>query len=183
MVGYTELGHHLRGLGPTSPVNTQMDPPQIATEGFSSDSLSERSPEHHIENLGKSRLANIIVSGIIQNGCKNILFGLLFSALNTNMYFAICINLFNHMMNLLSYKVICFRPNSSRKFKMAAMKTLFVHLIVPINAIYKNVISYCINKMTTYVSSSYSSSSVMFSYILAQMPRHSPQPVEQSNPA
>ena len=30
--------------------------------------------------------------------------------------------------------------------------------------------------MTTYVSSSYSLSSVMFSYILAQMLRHSPQP-------
>ena len=37
--------------------------------------------------------------------------------------------------------------------------------------------------MTTYVSSSYSLSSVMFSYILAQMPRNSPQPVEHSNPA
>ena len=37
--------------------------------------------------------------------------------------------------------------------------------------------------MTTYVSSSYSLSSVMFSYILVQMPRHSPQPVEHSNPA
>ena len=58
-----------------------------------------------------------------------------------------------------------------------------MHLILPINAIYKNVISYCINKMTTYVSLSYSLSSVMVSYLLAQMPRHSPQPVEQSNPA
>ena len=37
--------------------------------------------------------------------------------------------------------------------------------------------------MTTYVSSSYSLSSVMFSYILGQMPRHSPQPVEHSNDA
>ena len=37
--------------------------------------------------------------------------------------------------------------------------------------------------MTTYVSSSYSLSSVMFSYILAQMHRHSPQPVEHSNDA
>ena len=37
--------------------------------------------------------------------------------------------------------------------------------------------------MTTYVSSSYSLSSVMFSYILAQMPRHSPQPVKHSNDA
>ena len=35
-----------------------MDPPQIATEGFSSDSLSERSPEQHIKNLKKSRRAN-----------------------------------------------------------------------------------------------------------------------------
>ena len=88
------------------------------------------------------------------------------------------------MMNLLSYKVIYFRPNSSRKFKMAAMKTLlfFVHLIVPNNAINKNVKSYCINKMTIYVSSSYSLSSVMSSFILAQMHRHCPHPVEQSNP-
>ena len=37
--------------------------------------------------------------------------------------------------------------------------------------------------MTTYVSSSYSLSSAMFSYILAQMPRHSPQPVEHPNSA
>ena len=36
--------------------------------------------------------------------------------------------------------------------------------------------------MTTYVSSLYSLSSVMFSYILAQIHRHSPQPVEHSNP-
>ena len=89
------------------------------------------------------------------------------------------------MMNLFSYRVIYFRPNSSRKVKMSAMKTLFDHLIVPINAIYKIVIilSYCINKMTIHVSSSYSLSSVMFSYILAQMPRDAPQPVEQSKPA
>ena len=63
------------------------------------------------------------------------------------------------------------------------MKTLFVHMLVPINAICKNVISYCINKMKTYVSSSYSLFSVMFSYILTQMHRHCPHPVEQSNPA
>ena len=86
-------------------------------------------------------------------------------------------------MNLLTYKAIYFRPNSPRKLKMAAMKTLFVHLIVLINATYKNVILYCINKMTTYVSSSYSLSCVMFEYILSRMPRHSSQPVEQSNPA
>ena len=55
---------------------------------------------------------------------------------------------------------------------MAAMKTLFDHLIVPVNA-----------KMPTYVSSSYSLSSVMFSYILAHMSRHYPQSVEQPNPA
>ncbi len=30
------------------------------------------------------------------------------------------------MLNLLSYKVIYFRPNSSRKFKMVAMKTLWL---------------------------------------------------------
>ena len=35
--------------------------------------------------------------------------------------------------------------------------------------------------MTSYVSSSYSLSSVMFSYILAQMPRHSLQPVEHTH--
>ena len=38
-----------------SAVNIRMDPPQIATEGFSSDSLSERSPEQHIKNVEKSR--------------------------------------------------------------------------------------------------------------------------------
>ena len=81
------------------------------------------------------------------------------------MHVAICINLFTHMKNLLCYKVIYFKPNSSRKSNMAAVKTLFYHLIVPINAIYKNVISYCINKMTTYVSSSCSLLSYMFSYI------------------
>ena len=57
---------------------------------------------------------------------------------------------------------------------MAAMKTLFDHLIVPINP---NAM------MTTYVSSSHSLSFVMFSHILAQMLRYSPQSVEQSNPA
>ena len=51
-----------------SPVNIQMDPPQIATEGFSSDSLSERYPEQHTKNVEKSRRANIIFFGKIQNG-------------------------------------------------------------------------------------------------------------------
>ena len=69
-------------------------------------------------------------------------------------------------MNLLGYKVIYFRPNSSRNFNMAAMKTLFVHMIVPINAIYKNVISYYINKMTTYVSSSFVDADVRKKVIL-----------------
>ena len=79
------------------------------------------------------------------------------------------------------YYYYTFRPNSSRKLKMAAIKTLCDHLIVPINAIQK--LSIILHNMTTYVSSSYGLSSVMFSYILAQMPRHSPQPVEQSNSA
>ena len=35
------------------------------------------------------------------------------------------------MMNLLSYKVIHVRPNSSRKFKMAAITTIFNNVIVP----------------------------------------------------
>ena len=51
-----------------SPVNVQMDPPQIATEGFSSDSLSERYPEQHTKNVDKSRRANIFFFGKIQNG-------------------------------------------------------------------------------------------------------------------
>ena len=38
------------------------------------------------------------------------------------------------MMNLLSYKVMRVRPNSSRKFKMAAITTIFNKMIVPINA-------------------------------------------------
>ena len=72
---------------------------------------------------------------------------------------------------------------------MAAMKTLFDHMIVPINATYKNVIilSYYIilhhGENETYVSSSYSLSSVMLSYILAHTHRRCPQPVEHSNPA
>ena len=53
-----------------SPVNIQMDPPQIATEVFSSDTLSERSPEQHTKNRGKSRRANIIFFGKIQNGSQ-----------------------------------------------------------------------------------------------------------------
>ena len=53
-----------------SPVNIQMDPPQIATEGFASDSLSERSPNQHTKNRGKSRRANIIFLGKIQNGSQ-----------------------------------------------------------------------------------------------------------------
>ena len=36
------------------------------------------------------------------------------------------------MMNLLSYMVIHVRPNSSRKFNMAAISTIFNNLIVPI---------------------------------------------------
>ncbi len=55
-------------MWPSGPVNIQMDPPQIATEGFSSDLLSEKSPEQHIKNVEKSRRANIIFFGIIQNG-------------------------------------------------------------------------------------------------------------------
>ena len=55
-------------LSSCSPVNIQMDPPQIATEGFSSDLLSEKSPEQHIKNVEKSRRANIIFFGIIQKG-------------------------------------------------------------------------------------------------------------------
>ena len=85
------------------------------------------------------------------------------------------------MMKLLSYRVIHVRPNSFRKFKMAAITTIFNSLIVPINTIQERGI--ILDNMTTYVSSSYALSSVMFSYILAQMPRHSPQPVEHSNPA
>ena len=44
---------HRSTTSPCSPVNIQMDPPQIATEVFSSDSLSERSPEQHTKNLEK----------------------------------------------------------------------------------------------------------------------------------
>ena len=61
-------------------------------------------------------------------------------------------------------------------------ENVFYHLIFPIT-LYQNVTSYCNKTMTTYASSSYSLTSVMISYILAQMPRHSPQPVQQSKPA
>ena len=56
-----------------SPVNIQMDPPQIATEGFSSDSLSERSPEQHTKNVEKSRRANIIFSAKSKMAVKNVI--------------------------------------------------------------------------------------------------------------
>ncbi len=46
-----------------------LNPPQIATEAFSSDLLPERSPEKHIKNVEKSRRANIIFFGKIQKGC------------------------------------------------------------------------------------------------------------------
>ena len=46
------------------------------------------------------------------------------------------------MMDLLSYKVIHVRPNSSWKSKMAAITTIINNLIVTINAIYKNVVSF-----------------------------------------
>ena len=51
-------------------------------------------------------------------------------------------NLFTHAINLLSYMGIHVRPNSSRKFKMAAITTIFNNLIVLNNAIYKNVVSF-----------------------------------------
>ena len=70
---------------PNSPVNIQMDPPQIATEGFSSDSLSERSPEQHTKNRGKSRRANIIFLGKIQNGGQKHNFVYYSVILNTKM--------------------------------------------------------------------------------------------------
>ncbi len=50
----------LRWILRVSPVNIEMDPPQIATEGFSSDSLSERYPEQYTKNVEKSRRANIV---------------------------------------------------------------------------------------------------------------------------
>ena len=56
------------GVGAYGPVDIQMDPPQIATEGFSSDSLSKRSPEQHTKNVKKSIRTNIIFSGKIKNG-------------------------------------------------------------------------------------------------------------------
>ena len=45
-----------------------LNPPQIATEAFSSDLLPDRCPEQHTKNRGKSRRANIIFFGKIQNG-------------------------------------------------------------------------------------------------------------------
>ena len=68
-----------------SPVNIQMDPPQIATEGFSSDSSSEMSPEQHTKNRRKSRRANIIFFGKIQNGGQKHNFVYYSVILNTKM--------------------------------------------------------------------------------------------------
>ena len=61
------------GTGTFSPVSIQMGPLQIATEGFSSDSLSERSPEQHTKNgrtsffsaKSKMEVKNVIPSCII----------------------------------------------------------------------------------------------------------------------
>ena len=70
-----------------SPANIQLDPPHIATEGFSSDSLSERSPEQHTctKNRGKSRRANIIFFGKMQNGSQKHNFVYYSVILNTKM--------------------------------------------------------------------------------------------------
>ena len=68
-----------------SPVNIQMDPPQIATEGFSSDSLSERSPEQHTKNVEKSRRANIIFSAKSNMAVKKRNFAYYSVILNTKM--------------------------------------------------------------------------------------------------
>ena len=48
-----------------------MDPPQIATEGFSSDSLSESSPEQHTKNRGKSRRGTSFFSAKSKMAVKN----------------------------------------------------------------------------------------------------------------
>ena len=63
----------LMGCCRYSPVNIQMDPPQIATQAFSSDSLSERSAEQHTKNRGKSRRANIIFSAKSKMAVKNLI--------------------------------------------------------------------------------------------------------------
>ena len=70
VIKQTVINTHYILVCTISPVNIQMDPPQIATDGFSSDSLSERSPEQHTKNRGKSRRANIIFFGKIQNGSQ-----------------------------------------------------------------------------------------------------------------
>ena len=57
-------------LGQSIYAKLWLNPPQIATEAFSSDLLPERSPENHIKNVEKSRRANIIFFGKIQNGCS-----------------------------------------------------------------------------------------------------------------
>ena len=66
-----------RKLGQSIYAKLWLNPPQIATEAFSSDVLPERSPEQHIKNLEKSRQANIIFFGKIQSGCLNIIWSII----------------------------------------------------------------------------------------------------------
>ena len=49
-----------------------LNPPQMATEAFSSDLLPERSPEKHIKNVETSRRANIFFSKKSKMAVKNI---------------------------------------------------------------------------------------------------------------
>ena len=62
-----------------------LNPPQIATEAFSSDVLPDRGPEQHTKNRGKSRRANIIFFGKIQNGGQKHNFVYYSVILNTKM--------------------------------------------------------------------------------------------------
>ena len=54
-----------------------LNPPQIATEAFSSDLLPEMSPEKHIKNVEKSRRANIIFSAKSEMVVKNIIWSII----------------------------------------------------------------------------------------------------------
>ena len=78
------------------------------------------------------------------------------------------------MTNLLSYKVIYFRLNSSRKFKMAATKTLL--MFCPSDAINKNVISYCIYKMKNYVFIGFFVIFVVLYYVLINISTNASTP-------
>ena len=64
-------------LGQSIYAKLWLNPPQIATEAFSSDLLPERPPEKHIKNVEKSRRANIFFSAKSQMAVRTIIWSII----------------------------------------------------------------------------------------------------------